>query len=800
MLHIYLKLAIRNLIKNKLYSAINIVGLAVGLCAFTFILLFVNDELSYDKHFTDSDRIYRISGVYDQGGNANVLSAETTYGLAPILNANFPEMEVTARVDFMSGLVSVGDQRLWQDHVALVDSSFFDLFSVQLLKGYVNKALHEPTNVILSASAAQKHFGSENPIGQVLAFQDVEFKVAAVIDDLPEQTHFQAELFIPNQTAIAWYGDWVHMLFAGTSHLTYFRLEEGVEAASFEARINEFLTETYPPENRTRSFFLQPLESIHLESDLASEAGVNGNILTVLVFIATAVVILVLAVINYINLSVAGSFTRSKEVGIKKIFGARGRTQIVQFQVESIIIAVVACILGIIAFELLLPFFNNLTGKSFSFNLQENLYLMLSMIGLAAVIGVVAGAFPASFLLRMNTIAALKGNVMNRKTKGVSVRNVLVTFQLLVAVVLIVSTFTIISQVNYMRNTDLGIDTEQVVVFPLQTMEMVQQFDLFKEELERNAGILNVTASTNSPTARVGGWRGYGLPGAESFVNVPTVIVAHDYFKTMGIELKEGRAFSQDFETDYMEAYVINESAAEFLGLEEPVGASITGMAFTGSEWSRKNARIIGVVKDFHFSSLHEEIQPAVFSLASEATMGVRIASIKVSPENISQTMAQIEAKWNEMSPEQPFQFSFLDEDIEENYRSEQQFLSVFKSFSLLAILIGCLGLFGLTGYIMKLKTKNIGIRKVLGASKASLLQRLSKDFLLQALIANLLGWPVAYLLMSGWLENFAYQMPQTTMPYLMTFLVICAITVLTIAYHTLRTASVNPTILLRNE
>lgn len=799
MLKIYLKLALRNLVKNRLYSGINVIGLAAGMCAFTLIVLFVRDELVYDRHFDDSERIYRISGIYDQGGNSAVESAQTTYGLSPILQANFPEIEVITRMSFMSGLVTIGDQKLWQDDVALVDSSFFDLFSAQPILGQLKNALHEPNNVVLSARAATAHFGNENPIGRSLVFNDVTFNVAAVIEDLPDQTHFNAELFIPNQTAITWYGDWVHMLFAGTSHLAYFKLEEGIQSNDLELRINQFLDENYPAE-RKRAFFLQSVESIHLNSDLAGEAGVNGNKVTVIVFIATAVVILLLAVINYINLSIAGSFTRSKEVGIKKIFGARSRAQIIQFQVESIIIASIACVLAIIIFELFLPYFNTLTGKAFRFDLEQNVMMMLSMFGLASFVGVISGSFPATFLLKMNTIAALKGNVLENRGNRFSLRNVLVTFQLFVAVVLIISTFTIISQVNYMKNTDLGIDTDQVLVVPLQTMDMISQFDLFKEGLEREPGVLNVTASTNSPTARVGGWRGYGLPGAEEFVNIPTVVVAHDYFKTMGSTIIAGRSFSEDFETDFTEAYVLNEAAVKFLELQEPVGQSITGMAFTGSEWSRKRAKIIGVVKDFHFASLHEEIQPAVFSLSSNMTMGLRIASIKVAPENISQTISAIEDQWNELSPEQPFQYSFLDEDIEENYRAEQRFLSVFESFSILAILIGCLGLFGLTGYIMRLKTKNIGIRKVLGASKGSLLQQLSKGFMTQVLVANLLGWPLAFWLMKSWLENFAYQMPTTIVPYLGTGLVIILITGITISYHTLKTTSINPTVLLRNE
>ncbi len=797
MLKNYFKIALRNLLKNKLYSTINIAGLSVGLAACVLIVLFVRHEVSYDKHFKESERILRLTGAYNQGGDTKTYSATTTYPLLPILAANFPEIQTATRLDNMSSNVTRGDQNIYQEDIFLVDSLFFDLFSFETVAGSLNGVLNNPASIVLSETAATRHFGDEDPMQQILRIQEVDFQVAAVVKDLPSNTHFEAEMFIPMSTGISWYGDWVNELFTGTSHYSYFKMAEGTQANGLQARINTFLNATYESDT-PYEYYLQSLESIHLDSDLTGEIGVNGSRTTVLIFIATAIVILLLACINYINLSIAASFQRGMEVGLKKVFGARPTAQILQFQAESIIIALLSCVFAVILVEMALPQFNVLTGGDFDFRIQEDVVLGLSIFSVAVIIGVIAGSFPALFLLKMKTVMVLRNSALSGGGGKFNLRNSLVVFQFFIAVVLIASTLIILNQIKFMRNADLGIDTAQVVVIPIGSV--ADQYDLLREELLRNPSITEVTASNNHPAVRVGNWRGYRPEGAEESTYAPTVIVAHDFFETLGAEVIEGRSFDRDFETDYMQAYVLNEAAVKFFGFENPIGTSLGGLAFTGSEWSTKDAKVIGVVKDFHFASLHEEIRPTVFSLSSMATSRLNYMSIKVSPNGITETIANVERIWGQFASDVPFDFSFLDEDINEHYQAEDRFLKVFASFSFLSIVIGCLGLFGLTAFMMKQRTKEIGIRKVLGAGVFGLVNTLSIDFLKLVLVANILGWPLAYYLMDMWLQNFAYSSRISWQIFGVTGLGALIIAFASVAFHAVKTAATNPVNSIRYE
>lgn len=793
----YLKIAIRNLFKNKLYSSINVAGLSVGLAACVLIVLFVKHELSFDKHFKNSQDIYRITGAYNQGGNAKTYSATTTYPLLPLLQANFPEIKTSARIDNFAANIEIGERVIYQDEMLLVDSTFFDLFSFETISGDLTEVLNEPNAIVLSESAALTLFNKLDAVNEIIRIQEVDFRVAALVRDLPKNTHFQAQIFIPMSTGIQWYGDWVHILFNGTSHYTYLQLEAGLDAGDVESRINDFLNANYE-QDTPFEYSLQPIESIHLESDLVGELGVNGNKTTVLIFIATAVVILLLACINYINLSIATAFQRGTEVGLKKVFGAKPMAQVVQFQVESAIVALLACIVAVVLVEFSLPFFNQVTGGNFDFNLQQDILLSLGIFAVALLIGVVSGSFPAIFLLKMKTTNALRSSTFSNGKGKFNLRNGLVIFQFFIAVVLIASTLIILNQIKFLRNADLGIDTEQVVVVPIGIVN--NQYDLIRQELIRDASIINVTASNNHPANRVGHWRGYNPENAEEQISAPTVIISHDFFETLGAEMAQGRAFDRSFETDYMEAYVINEAAVEFFGFEEPVGASLRGSAYTGSQWSQKNAKVIGVVKDFHFASLHSEIRPTVFSLNSEATWGLNFMSIRVAPGDLQGTMAKIETTWRQFAGAIPFDFTFLDEDVNQHYQAEDRFLKVFTSFSFLSIIIGCLGLFGLTAFMMKQRTKEIGIRKVLGAETYGLVNTLSKDFLKLVLFANILGWPLAYYLMDRWLQNFAYSNGISWTVFLWTGLGAVVIAFVSVAYHAVKTARMNPVNSIRYE
>lgn len=800
MLKTYLKVALRNLWKNRLYTSINIAGLSVGLAACVLIVLFVRDELSYDQHFEDSERIYRVTGAYNQGGDSKTLSVSTTYPLMPVLAANFPEMEAATRMDFWSLLVSRGSQHIQQENIVLADSSFFDLFSFEVVAGDPATAIKEPNSIVLTENTVKRHFGEENGLGEVLRINDVDFKVAAIVKDLPTNTHFEAELFLPLNTAIEWYGPWVNRLFNGTSHYLYFKLAHGIEAGDLQSRINTFLNDKYSDSFDEHNYTLQAMEDIHLNSDMTSEIQANGSKSAVTIFTATALVILLLACINYINLSMAGSFQRSREVGLKKVFGAGRGSQVLQFQAESLLVALVSCVLSVILIEMAMPYFNQLTGKAYEFQLFQDIELAATLFGVGVVIGLISGSFPALFLLKMQTSEALRGSTLSRGKGSFNLRNALVVFQFFIVAILIASTFIILNQVNFLRNMDLGIDQEHVVLIPIQTGELAAQYDVFREELLRNPGVVNVTATSSHPANRIGGWRGYTPEGAEERVSAPTVVVSYDFFETMGTTMVAGRTFDREHPTDITEAYILNEAAVKFFQMEDPVGTSIEGMAYDQSTWTRKNAKVIGVVKDFHFASLHNEIRPVVFSLSSEITTGLNWIEVRISPENTRQTIGFLENTWREFSPDRPFDYSFLDENIEEHYASEDRFLKLFTSFSLLSIIIGSLGLFGLTAFMMKRRTKEIGIRKVLGAQVSGLVAVLSKDFLKLVLIANLLGWPLAYYLMDSWLQNFAYSNGISVWVFMLTGAGALLIAFGSVAYHSIKTAGANPVNSIRYE
>lgn len=793
MIGLYFKIGRRNLIKNKVYSLINLSGLAVGLAACILITLFVRDELSFDKHFNDHQKIYRISGSYDSGGDVRTVSALTSYLLKPNIENQFNKISYITRVDFTADIVTIEEQHFLEERIAKVDSIFFDVFQFDFLRGDKN-ALINPSGVVITEGISEKYFNGDDPMGQFLEINDKQFSVSGVIATPPSNSHFQAEIFLPIHGVLEWYPDWVVSNFTGYGMYTYIKTSDEINETALASQMNKYIADswdnlTYP------EYFLQKLSSIHLHSAINNEVSSNGSILVVYVFSAIAIIILLLACINYINLSLAGSFQRSKEVGMKKVLGASKKSQVAQFQLESFLITFCGALLAILIVILAMPYFNILTEKSISFNFANDYLLILAFLGLVLFIGFVTGSFPAMFLLKIPALSGLRGNILNRGKQKFSVRNALVSLQFFVSVTLIVSTLAIINQIDFLRSKDLGIDPKQIIMVPLQTSEMSNKYTLFREELLRNPSIQKVSASNNKVTNRVGGWRGYSTPEKEEELNCATVVISHDFFNTMGAKIISGRDYSRDFPADATQAYIINESAAKFFGMDvdSAVGQSLTGAAFTGSSWATKEAKVIGVVKDFHFASLHNEVRPIVFSLHSAITAGLFWVEVKVDSENMRSTIDVIESAWKEFSPDRPFYFEFMEEEIQAHYQKESTFLRVFSTFSFLSIFIGCLGLFGITAFVMKWRTKEIGIRKVLGAKADSLIVLLSKDFLKLIVISNILGLPLAYFLIKEWTQNFAYQAPISFWIFILAGAGLLLIALLTVLYHTLKAVRSNP-------
>ncbi|MEO1050063.1 MAG: ABC transporter permease [Bacteroidota bacterium] len=792
MLRNYLKTSYRTLIKNWSFSVINILGLTLGVTSCLLILFFVQDELSYDKFHEKGDRIYRVAGSFLQGGDKRNQSAQTTYQLGPALQTALPIIENKVRIQRFSNLVEYGEKRFIEERILHADSSFFDVFTFPLIQGNPKKVLEGTNTVVISEAMAQKYFGEKDPVGEFIKLEGRDMEVSGVMQDMPSNSHIQADMVISTRGAESFYPKWVLDNWTGTSHHLYIQLPEQTDHTQVEQQIAEFISQFYN-DGQGPIYTLQPLQDIHLHSELTGEIEPAGDIAYIYVFSCVALIIIVIACINYMNLSTARSIDRAKEVGLRKSIGAHKGQLIFQFLSESIVISLVAFTLAGVSAELLLPYFNHLTGKEIAGARLIRLDYIAALFGCSLFVGVLSGSYPAFFLSSFKASGVLKGSQVQMGKGYLNLRKLLVIIQFCISITLIIGTLVIQNQISFMRNTKLGMNPDLLVKIPLQTREMAEQYESFRNVLVANQSITQVTASSNDITSRIGGWRPYYLDGQEEEILIPTIIVEHDFLKTLEADLVQGRDFSRDRSTDEMGAYILNESAVDFLGLEEPIGTPIVGSAFTGSQWSRKNAQIIGVVKDFHFASLHSEIQPIAFSLHSENTMGLGFIVARINGDDLSQTIKYIENKWKEFSPSRPFNYSFVDEDIHDLYIAEDKFHKVFSIFSMLAVLIACLGILGLAAFTIRKRVKEIGIRKVLGASIPGITVLLSKDFTKLVLIANVVAWPLAWYMMDNWLEDFAYKIELNVWTFLLGMVITLAIAFVTVSVQSIRAAVANP-------
>ncbi len=799
MLATNLKIAKRNLVKNKLYSTINFIGLSVSLTAFILIALYVKDELSYDKHFKNSEQLYRIAGYYYQGGENPISSASSSYTLLPLIEGKLKGVDEMVRVAFHYEMITINSKdKYMQDYIVYADSTFFSIFSVPFVSGDPVTALDDPSSVVLDQATGRKYFGNEDPMGKSIEMNGKQFKVSGVMKTFPANSHFTCKVIFPMSGVVQWFPDWVLHDPSGTSMYTYFKAGKDLNQAETERIINEQIKkqggqEKYP------TLFLQPVTSIHLKSNLnKGEIEANGSETNVYIFSITALIILVLACINYINLSMAVSLQRIKEISMKRIFGSTTRSQLTQFQTESLLVVSISALLALIFARLVMPFFNNVSGKSLEPDLLASPDIVLGLVVLILLLGSIAGSFPALTLLKMGTVSMLSGKL---SLKGKSYfRNILITFQFAISIALIASTLIVMEQISFIRKKDLGVDPEHLVIIPFQSHDVADKYELIKNEMMRSAAVLAISATSNKVTHYIAGWRPYKIEGEKDQVTIPSLAVSYDFFESMGAKMAQGRSFSKDFPSDLKNAYIINESAAKFLKREKPIGSRLLGYTFTGAKWFEKDATIIGVVKDFHFASLHSAVAPIVFSLGSETTEGYLWMQVRITNGSPRETIHFLEGVWRKIAPGLPFQFEFMDEEIQRSYTAEDRFLKIFVAFASLSILLGGLGLFGLTAFIAKRRTKEIGIRKVIGASTMRLIRILSVDFMKLVLIANLIGWPVAYYFMDKWLQNFAYHTSISVWIFIMTGAAAILIAFLAILYHSLKVSWANPVKALKYE
>lgn len=804
MLKNYIKIAFRSFKKNKTYSGINIFGLAIGISAFIFITLFIQDEISYDKFHENSDRIYRVTGSYDRGEDARVQSALTTYVLGPQIAFQFPQIEKAVRISPNNiSTFLIDGEYIQQENIIYADSGFFDVFSFPLTEGSTKNLFQVANEAVVSEKTALKLFGSKSPIGLTLESDGTFLTVVGVMKEFPENSHFDAEMIVSIATVHDQYPDWIRNNWSGTSHYTYALLSKNTDPGLLESEINTFWdsnVQDYGNLAEYADFALQPLAKIHLESNLVNEIEANGDITYIYLFGIVGLVILIIAAINYMNLATAQSITRTTEVGIRKVLGAESGHVKKQFLSESIIISSVSFFIGVISVELLLPYFNQITGKNIAIAFPESLPFLVGIFGVMILIGLVSGSYPSFWLSRLNIIRTIKSNNLGANKGGELLKRGLVTFQFTISAVVLISTILVSKQLEYIQNKKLGINPEEVVVFPLQSNDIVNRYDEIKSELVKESWVTSVTATNNSMPGRVSNWRPYRLDGVEDDFSLPTIIIHDDFLETLEAEIIEGRGYAIDRTTDVASSYVINEAAAALLGLEEPVGTKLTGRTFTGSEWGTKDAEIIGVVKNFHFTSLHDEIQPVVFSLYSEATTDIATVAVRVKTNNFEQAIASLEATWDQFSNGEPFFYSFLDQDIASLYEAEKRFLLLFSVFSTLAIIISCLGILGLVAFAVNQKMKEIGIRKVLGANAFNIIWAFAKNYSFLIILSNLIAWPIAYLVMSDWLQNFAYSVPIGAFEFILAGLLIFSIAIGTVVLIAFKATQMNPVDTLKNE
>ena len=801
MLKNYFKIAVRTLRKHRGYSAINVAGLGVGMACCLLILLYVSHEFSYDRFHEHGEAIYRLQ-MDRYEANEKIFSSAVTFPMVgPTLYEEMPEVIDYARLLPTGGVVQYEATTFREDDVFFADSTFLTLLSYPLIRGNAETALIEPNTAVISAAAARRYFGSADPVGRILRVNgNAEYTVTGVFADVLANTHLDFDLLFsfstlinraPNsQTSWGWY-----------DFYTYIRLVPAADPKALQARLTDFMArhkaDSYAESGRWETLLLQPLHDIHLYSNLSWEAGVNGNGATVYFLLVIALFILVIAWVNFINLSTARSMGRALEVGVRKALGAP-RTQLVrQFLIESVLVNVVAAVFSLGLVWLMLPTFAGLAGLDPSLRLADNLGLVGGVLGVFLIGAFLSGLYPAFFLSSFKPARVLKGGPM-RSGRGLRLRKSLVVFQFAASIMLIAGTLIVMRQLDYLRSQDLGLNIEQTLVLRgpnvLPDRDAYSgQIEVFREAALQRPGVRAFAASSTVPGVEnfwISGFRTERMDESER-KDVYIVGVDAAFMESFEIELLAGRFFSQDFGADE-EAFILNETAARLLGFDTPE-AAVEGRMARGDEfWP-----VVGVIRDYHQNSLKENLDPVLFQYMP----GIRnFYSLKVSPQNLDQTIASVEAAWKDVFPGNPYEYFFLDDRFDEQYRADQQFGQVFSLFALLAILVACLGLFGLTAFSVQQRTKEIGIRKVLGASASGIVGLLSKEYALLVLLANVIAWPVTFLVMRRWLETFAYHIDPGFFTLLLAGLAALLIAGLTVSYHTLRAAHTNPVDALRYE
>ena len=799
MLKNLIKIAFRNIVKEKIYSAINILGLTIGITCSVFLLMYILDELSYDRYHKNAGNIYRVVSDIKEPDNAFVW-AVAQIPLADELRDNYPEVSNAVRFFSLGkNLYKNGDKQFYETEFFLADSTVFDMFTYEFISGDPATALDNPFSIVLTEKIATKYFGgSEKAIGQSLQNQaGEEHKVTGVMKDVPLNSHFRFDALISRNSQPGYQGSW-----GAFGVFTYIQLPEGYDLSKMYTSLDKVLKEKvntiFDQFGIKIKYVLQKITDIHLHSKIQDEAEAGGDITYIYIFSAIATFMLIIACINYMNLATARSVNRSKEVGLRKVMGSQRRQLILQFMTESIVIASISLVVAVVLLYALLPGFNTLANKELPFTYVLQPKVLLSLVGIVVFVGIVGGSYPAFYLSGFNPVNVLKGK-LSARSGSVIFRKVLVVFQFGISIFMLICTLLVFEQLNFIRNKDLGFDKTRVIRLDLNDSEMRSKSSVLVERLKQIPIVTSVGMADASPGEGINKNlikvedeegkltdRGIDLFGAD-----------YDFVKTLEMTIADGRDFSRDIASDTTYAVLVNEAMVKRMAWTNPLGKKFV-FDDGGSNKNPTTTQVIGIVKDYHQNSLYDPIEPLLIYL----NRNTNYVFVRTAEGDVKKSVADVEKAWKEIFPNNAFEFEFLDQDFNSQYKADEKRSMIFTLFSGLTIVIACLGLLGLSAFTTEQRTKEIGVRKVIGASVKSLILLVSKEFFLLVGIGTIISFPVAWYLTEAWLQNFAYRIEligewQT---FFFSAMLAFLITLSTVSFHVVRAASANPVKALRDE
>jgi len=789
MLRNLLKTAVRHILKHFGYSILNILGLTLGISSALFLIIYISDEVSYDRYHEKADRIYRVSSKITEPDDQFTWNvAQIPFG--PQVVQDYPEVQSFVRfINMPRALYKFEDKEYNEENFYYVDSTLFDIFTYEIIRGEVKKAISEPNKIVLTEKIAARYFGDTDPVGKTLTTGTSAYEVTGVIKDVPPNSHFRFEALASRNNLPKQIGNWGNF-----GVFTYLLFPENFDVEAFETKMQgmyeNYMKPIFGPLNITIEYLLEPITWIHLHSTNPGEPEPTGSITYVYIFAIVALFLVLIAAMNYMNLATARSAKRAREVGMRKVVGSRRGPLVIQFLSESVIFTIISLIISIILIVILLPKFNLLAGKSFDLHVIFSPAVLLSLTGTIVVVGIFGGSYPAFFLSQFSGVTVLKGEI-TQGSAGSLFRKILVVIQFTVSVIMIICTVVVFRQLNYLKTKDQGFDQKNIVSLQLNRA-MIQKYQVMKQVLLENTDIKFVT-STDTPMGEGSGKLIFNVETDQGMSQrgINFAIVDHDFVEALGIKIINGRDFQQDMPSDTLSGVIVNETFVKRMGWTEPIGKKIEA-----GDANTLRARVIGVTQDYHQTGMYNEIESLLLAYRERNN----IIYIKLSDKNIQQTLSYIETKWKEVFPDQPYTYTFLAERFNRQFEADEKRGFIFTMFTILAILIACLGLFGLASYMVEQRTKEIGIRKVFGADENIILRLISKDFLILVSIAIVIAFPLAYYFMNHWLQNYVYRTNIGLPVFLMAALLTILITFITIGYKAYQAAIMNPASSLKTE